>query len=51
MKQTHLHHLMLMHVHKEMTNALDLISCANDFISSNENGQQVFGKFLYQDQQ
>ena len=30
MKQTRLNHLMLLHVHKEMTDALDLIFCAND---------------------
>ena len=51
MKQARLNHLMLLHVHKEMTDTLDLIACANDFISGNDHRRQVFGKFLYQDQQ
>ena len=51
MKQARLNHLVLLHVHKEMTDTLDLIACANDFISGNDHHQQVFGKILYQHQQ
>ena len=45
MKQSRLNHLMLLHVHKDITDGLDLIECANDFVSANEHRLQVFGKF------
>ena len=49
MKQSRLNHLMLLHVHKEITDNLDLVDCANDFVSANEHRQQVFGKFSSED--
>lgn len=36
---------LLLHVHKEMTDNLDLITCANNFVSGSDHHQQVFGKF------
>ena len=49
MKQSRLNHLMLLHVHKDITDNLDLVDCANDFVSANEHRQQVFGKFSSED--
>ena len=45
MTQSRLNHLMLLHVHKEMTDALSMIDCANDFVGSSEHRLQIFGKF------
>lgn len=45
MKQQRLNDLMLLHVHKESIDQLDLVACGNDFVSANEHRQQVFGKF------
>ena len=45
MTQSRLNHLMILHVHKEMRDSLDLIHCANDFVGSSEHRLGVFGKF------
>ena len=45
MKQSRLNHLMILHVHKDATDSLDLIVCANDFIAGNEHRRITFGKF------
>ena len=45
MKQSRLNHLMILHVHKEMSDSLNLVDCANDFVGSNEHRLRVFGKF------
>ena len=45
MKQQRLNNLMVLHAHKELTDNLDLVACANDFVSANEHRLQVFGKF------
>ena len=45
MKQERLNHLMLLHVHKELTDTLNLADVVNDFVSSSENRLRVFGKF------
>ena len=45
MKQARLNHLMLLHVHKDLTDGLDLLSCANDFVSGSDHRQHIFGKF------
>ena len=45
MKQERLNHLMLLHVHKELTDTLNLADVANDFVSSCDNRLRVFGKF------
>ena len=36
---------MILHVHKEITDSLDLVDCANDFVGSSEHHLSVFGKF------
>ena len=45
MEQSHLNHLMLLHVHKDLSDDLDLTACANDFVSANEHRFNIFGKF------
>ena len=45
MAQSRLNHLMILHVHKEMTDSLNLVDCANDFVGSSEHCLSVFGKF------
>ena len=45
MKRSRLNHLMLLHVHKDLSDELDLISCANEFVSANEHRFNIFGKF------
>ena len=45
MKQSRLNHLMVLHVHRELTDNLDLIACSNDFVVNNEHRFRVFGKF------
>ena len=32
-----MNHLMLLDVHKDLSDNLDLTACANDFVSANEN--------------
>ena len=43
--QSHLKHLMMLHVHKDRTDALTLVDVANDFFAEKENRKQLFGKF------
>ena len=45
MTQKRLNHVMLLHVHKERTDALSLIDMANDFVSGSEHRLSIFGKF------
>ncbi len=44
MKQQ-LNHLMILHIHKKLTDALEVKEIANDFFSQNERRIQIFGKF------
>ena len=43
MSQQRLNHLMLLHVHKRETDALNLVDVANDFIAGNDHRKHVFG--------
>ena len=45
MSQQRLNHLMLLHVHKERTDALDLEEAAGEFIVNSERRQRIFGAF------
>ena len=45
MTQSRLNHLMILHVHKEMSDSLNLVHCVNDFVDSNEHRLGVLGKF------
>ena len=49
MLQSRLNHLLLLHVHKDLTDSLDLVSVANDFTSNSEHRQSYFGKFTIED--
>ena len=39
-----LNHLMMLHVHKDKTDALTLVDVANDFAGEKENWKELFGK-------
>ena len=42
-------HLMMLHVHKDRTDALTLVDVANNFLGEKENRKQLFGKFSAND--
>ena len=44
-----LNHLMMLHVHKDRTDALTLVDVANDFVGEKENRKHLFGKFSAND--
>ena len=43
MSQQRLNHLMLLHIHKKLTDDLNLVDVANDFIAGHDHRKQVFG--------
>ena len=45
MKQTRLNHLMILHVHKEKTDSLNLHDIGNEFVRCSEHRLSVFGHF------
>ena len=45
MGQERLNNLMLLHIHKEITDDLDLKDVATEFISGSEHRLSIFGKF------
>ena len=45
MKDNRLNHLMILHVHKNKTDALDLISIANTFVRESSDRNERFGTF------
>ena len=45
MTQGRLNHLMILHVHKDVTDKLVLADVANEFVSKSPRREQVFGKF------
>ena len=40
---------MILHIHRELTDKLDLIETANTFISGHEHRSSIFGKFHQSD--
>ena len=40
-----LNHLMLLHVHKELADGIDMVEVANLFVGDNQRRKQLFGKF------
>ena len=44
-----LNRLMMLHVHKDRTDAPILVDVANDFVGEKENRKQLFGKFSAND--
>jgi hypothetical protein len=49
MTQQRLNHLMLLHVHKEKTDSLQLVDVANTFVAESEHRLRVFGRFTDKD--
>ena len=45
MTQQRLNHVMILHIHKDMIDKLDLKRVAQDFTDKNERRKNVFGKF------
>ena len=41
--------LMVLHIHKEMTDRIDLLEVGNQFTEWKESRSQVFGKFVKSD--
>ena len=44
-----LFHLMILHVHKQLTNSLDLIQVAKRFVANSDSRKQMFGTFNKRD--
>ncbi len=49
MTQSRLNHLMLLHIHKEQSDQLNLVSIANQFVQGSEHRQSLFGRFTVMD--
>ena len=45
MSQKRLNHVVLLHTHKERTDALDLLTIAKEFVSANDRRRCYFGHF------
>ena len=45
MTQERLNHLMMLHIHKDITDSIDLSDVANDFVRNCEHRSNIFGKF------
>ena len=45
MSQERLNHLLVLHVHKDYTDSLDMLQVANSFVSDSEHRLRIFGKF------
>ena len=46
MTQQRLNNLMVLHIHKDLVDSLELERVAKDFVSGREGRQRVFGTFL-----
>lgn len=49
MSQARLNHTMLLHIHKNHTDQLDLIDIGNEFVKESPHRHSVFGTFLQTD--
>ena len=49
MNQSRFNSLAILHIHKERTSSLDLVSVANDFVQKNDRRKMKFGVFSEQD--
>ena len=45
MGEGRLNHLMLLHVHKELADGIDMVEVANLFVGDKQRRKQLFGKF------
>ena len=48
-KEKRLNHLMILHVHKDRTDKIDLVDAANQFVEWKDNRVHIFGKFTCND--
>ena len=46
MSQLRLNSIMTLHIHKDLTDKLDLLEIGNEFVSASEHRQKTLGKFL-----
>ena len=46
MSQSRLNNVMVLHVHKNLTDKLSLVDIGNNFISGSSHRESLFGKFL-----
>ena len=46
MTEQRLNHCLLLHVHKELTDSLDLISIAKEFVGLHDERKKYFGSFF-----
>ena len=49
MHQARLNHVILLHIHRDRTDKLELVDVANNFVKGSENTLNVFGTFLESD--
>ena len=49
MHQARLNHVMLLHIHRDRTDKLELVDVANDFVKGSEHKLNGFGTFLESD--
>ena len=45
MTQERLNHLLFVHTYKQLTDSIDLIAVANEFVALSEHRLSIFGKF------
>ena len=45
MSQLRLNNLLILHIHKERTDNLELTTCLNEFVFGSEHRVSIFGKF------
>ena len=48
-REGRLNHLMLLHVHKELADSIDMVEVANLFVGDKQQRKQLFGKFSKND--
>ena len=51
MSQVRLNSIMTLHIHKELTDKLDLLEIGNEFMAASNHRQHTLGKFLPTDHQ
>ena len=49
MTQQRLNHVMVLHIHKNLTDKRDIISLANEFVAKREHRSSIFGTFTETD--
>ena len=49
MTQQRLNHLMVLHIHKDLTDELDIVTLANEFVALREHRSSIFGTFTEAD--